>query len=352
MLDMGCERNGSRRLRAHFRWYTAKPEKNRPGGPALGPKSVTRVCAISVTLLVLSHALTAVAGADNNSSADAAAHLDALYSGPGVVLRSPENCVGDSADPWSDQAIVDFCAVKDVVGALGGPSSGDSPADFIEAPNRFEFSQPIDCGEVGAEADGEHDGCAVITGAATLLRAGLPVRLYGVCAKPTPEECAVLGTITDLTWKPNDVYLLMDPARVDVHCQYAQDALRNGCSENGAHTAGEKRPPCSAEPTDLRCEFGPDEQAQMLAAYVDYCSADPTNCLTNHLEAQWGVGSIVAVGYVNRSDQPNDCAAARKRAAAFTQAVNARWSTDLPIVQLNIDVADNRMAFADAIANC
>jgi len=70
----------------------------------------------------------------------------------------------------------------------------------------------------------------------------------------------VLGTITDPNWTPDGVYLLMDPALVDVHCQYAryaQDVGRNGCNEGDAYTAGEKRQMCSVDATDFRCEYGP-----------------------------------------------------------------------------------------------
>jgi hypothetical protein len=96
------------------------------------------------------------------------------------------NCVDypSTDSPWSNPAVVHFCAIKDVVGALGGPSSSAPPNQFIETPNRFEFSQPEDCPSVGPIADGKHDGCAVVTGAETLLRAGLPVRLFGVRATP------------------------------------------------------------------------------------------------------------------------------------------------------------------------
>jgi hypothetical protein len=108
----------------------------------------------------------------------------------------------------------------------------------------------------------------------TLLRSGLPVRLFGFCAKAAPKDCAVLGTITDPSWKPDAVLMLMDPAAVDVHCQHAQDAGRNGCNENGAYTAGDPRPPCSTQPDNPQCQFGPDELEQMLAAYSGYCAAD------------------------------------------------------------------------------
>jgi hypothetical protein len=242
--------------------------------------------------------------------------------------------------------------MKEVVGALGGPSSGAAPTDYVALPDRFEFNQPLDCGTVGAVADGRHDGCAVVTGAASLLRADLPVRLFGVCAKPDTEECAVLGTITVPNWTPGGVYLLMDPAAVSVFCQYAQDPERNGCNENDAYTAGRTRPLCSAAPSDRRCQYGSDESERMLAAYADYCTTDPANCLENQVEAQWGPKSVLAVGYLNRVDQPFDCATARTRAASFAAAVDARWSADLPLVQLSVDVARNSMAFTDAATGC
>ena len=94
-----------------------------------------------------------------DTSALAVARLTALYAGPGVILRAVENCVGDTPDPWSDDAVVQFCAVKDVVGALGGPSSGAAPTAFVAMPNRYEFNQPLDCGTGGAVPDGKHDGC-------------------------------------------------------------------------------------------------------------------------------------------------------------------------------------------------
>jgi hypothetical protein len=309
---------------------------------------------VSVVAALLAAALIGMplprAAAD--SSAAAAARLTALFAGPGVVLRGPENCVGDNSDPWSDAAVVGFCAVKDVVGALGGPSSGTAATDFVRQPNRFEFNQPVDCPAVGPVADGRHDGCAVVTGAATLLRAGLPVRLFGLCAKPVAKDCAVPGTITDPNRTTDGVYLLMDPAAVSVHCQYAQDADRNGCNEHGAYTAARPRPSCAADPADRMCQYGPDEREQMLAAYARYCTADPTNCLENQLEAQWGAGSVLAVGYVNRADQPFDCASARAKASTFAAAVNATWSTDLPIVQVALDVAGNKVGFAPAADGC
>jgi len=289
---------------------------------------------------------------DGSASAAAAVRLTDLYSGPGVMLRGPENCVGlDSADPWSDPAILKFCAVKDVFGALGGPSSGAAPTDFIEAKNRVEFSQPEDCDKVGAIVDGKHDNCAVMTGAVTLLRKGLPVRLFGVCRKAVPKDCAVLGTISDPNWAPDGVYLLMDPAAVDVKCQYAQDASRNGCNAGG-FTAGENRPLCSSDANNPMCEFGPNQQDEMLAAYADYCAKDSTNCLENQLESQWGPESIIAVGYVNRRDQSNDCVSARKKAMMFTDAVNAKRSQNLPLVQIDMDVSKARIDFNDDALGC
>lgn len=288
----------------------------------------------------------------NRSSADAAAKLTELYAGPGVMLRGPENCVGlDSADPWTDPAVLKFCAVKDVLGALGGPSSGSAPTDFVEAKGRLEFSQPVDCDTVGPVADGKHDNCAVTTGAVSLLRKGLPVRLFGVCRKAVPRDCAVLGTITDPNWAPDGVYLLMDPASVDVKCQYAQDASRNGCNAGG-FTAGQNRPLCSADASNPMCEYGSGQQDKMLAAYTDYCTKDATNCLENQLESQWGPESIIAVGYVNRRDQSNDCVNARGKAEKFVEAVNAKWSTDVPLVQVDMDVAKDQVAFKDAAAGC
>jgi hypothetical protein len=279
-----------------------------------------------------------------------AARLTALYAGPGVILRAVENCIGDTPDPWSDAAVVQFCAVKDVVGALGGPASGAAPTDFVATPNRFEFNQPLDCGTVGAVADGKHDGCAVLTGAATLLRSGLPVRLFGVCAKSAVEDCTIRGTVTAPNWTPDGVYLLMDPAAVRVFCQYAQDAERNGCNENGAYTAGRTRPWCSAAPLDRRCQYGSDESERMLAAYADYCTTDPANCLENQVEGQWDRQSVLAVGYLNRGDRPFDCATARAKAASFAAAVDR--PADLPLVQISLDVARNSMAFTDAATGC
>lgn len=304
-----------------------------------------------VSLLFLTPACSGSQNA-NSSSADAVAKLTELYAGPGVMLRGPENCVGlDSADPWSDPAVLKFCAVKDVLGALGGPSSGSAPTDFVEAKGRLEFSQPIDCDTVGSVADGKHDNCAVTTGAVSLLRKGLPVRLFGICRKTAPKDCAVLGTITDPNWSPDGVYLLMDPAAVDVKCQYAQDAGRNGCNAGG-FTAGQNRPSCSVDASDPMCEYGPDQQDRMLAAYTDYCTKDAVNCLENQLESQWGPESIIAVGYVNRRDQSNDCVAARDKAVKFTDAVNARWSRDVPLVQVDMDVAKDQVAFTDSAAGC
>lgn len=285
-------------------------------------------------------------------SADAAARLTALYAGPGVMLRGPENCIAEKGDPWEDPATISFCAVKDVFGALGGPSSGAAPTDFIKAANRFEFSQPTDCPTVGAIADGKHDNCAVLTGAVTLLRAGSPVRLFGVCAKAVPKDCAVLGTITDPNWAPEGVYLLMDPAKVKVHCQYAQDADRNGCNEGAAYTAGQSRPLCSANAADPMCQYGPDQTEQMLAAYSGYCTRDAANCLENQLEAQWGPDAIIATSYLDRIDQPSDCADAQRKAQRFADAMNTAWSTNVPTVRISLDVAANTLEFTDTAVGC
>lgn len=283
------------------------------------------------------------AGAD-----DTVSMLTALYAGPGVIFRAPENCVGGN-DPYSDPATLAFCAVKDVVGALGGPPSS---AKFIETPDRFAFNQPLDCATAGAIADGLHDNCAVVTGAATLLRAGLPVRLFGVCARALPQECAPLGTITDPTWKPDGVYLLLDPAQVTTVCQYAQDSARNGCNAHGAYTAGRERLLCADDAADPMCEYAADETAAMLAAYIRYCTEDAANCLENQIQAQWSLDAVIAIGYLNRADQAWDCEVSRAKAARFAAAVNTRWSADFPTVQIAIDVASNELRFGDAATGC
>ncbi len=319
-------------------------------GRAVKKTKMSRLFGVAAAVSLLS--ISPVANAEPDRSADAAAQLTALYAGPGVMLRGPENCVSDTGDPWADPGTVRFCAVKDVYGALGGPSSGASATDYTEAANRFEFTQPADCDKVGAIADGEHDDCAVVTGALTLLRAGLPVRLFGVCAKAVAKDCAVLGTITDPNWKPEGVYMLMDPARVTIHCQYAQDDDRNGCNEGDAYTAGQKRPLCSTDATNPMCQFGPDQLEQMLAAYNGYCTRDAKNCLENQLESQWGPDAILAVGYVDRVDQVSDCGVARGKAQIFADAVNAKWSTNLPTVRMVLDVAKNTLAFTDAAVGC
>lgn len=315
-----------------------------------------RVAIAAIALLVLGPAFVPMVTAERargSSSADAAAALTALYASPeGVIFRAPENCVDENLHPADDSATLAFCVVKDVVGALGGPSSGAAPTDFIAAPHRFEFNQPLDCDSVGAIADGKHDNCAVVTGAATLLRAGLPVRLFGVCARPLPKDCAVLGTIADPNWKPDGVYLLMDPTTVTTVCQYAQDAGRNGCNEDGAHTAGQKRPLCSADATNPECQYGAEDTAQMLDAYTAYCTTDAENCLENQIAAQWGVESVVAVGSMNRGDRAWDCAGSRTRAERFARALNTTWSTTIPIVQVDIDVAMNQVRFGPAVTDC
>jgi hypothetical protein len=192
----------------------------------------------------------------------------------------------------------------------------------------------------------------VVTGAATLLREGLPVRFFGVCAKAVPKDCAVLGTITDPNWKPDGVYLLMDPAKVTVHCQYAQDADRNGCNDGGAYTAGQQRPLCTEDAANPECQYGADETEAMLAAYTAYCTDDAENCLENQLEAQWNIDSVIAIGYMNRGDQAWDCEDSQTKAEHFAEAVNTTWSTDVPIVQLFIDVANNQLRFGVAATGC
>ena len=143
----------------------------------------------------------------------------------------------------------------------------------------------------------------------------------------------------------------MDPEAVEVRCQYAQDASRNGCNADG-FTAGENRQLCSADASSPMCEYGAGQQDQMLAAFQSFCAKDALNCLENQLESRWGPKSIVAVGYVNRRDQSNDCVNARKKAEKFTDAVNARWSTDLPLVQVFMDVSQDQIAFNDAAQGC
>jgi hypothetical protein len=269
-----------------------------------------------------------------------------------VIFRAPENCVNEAGDPYDDPATLAYCAVKDVVGALGGPSAGGSVTDFVVAPHRYEYNQPLDCDAVSPPFDSLHADCAVVTGAATLLRTGLPVRLFGICGKPRPSDCAKLGTITDLTWKPDGVYMLMDPARVTIVCSYAQDADRNGCNENGAYSAGKERPLCADAPSDPQCQYRADELEAMLAAYTGYCTRDALDCLENQLEARWGVDALVAIGYMNRGDQAWDCAGSRTKAEHFLAAVNTRWSTNKPLVQLYLDVATNVVRFADAATGC
>ncbi len=311
---------------------------------------LTRLLMVCPLLVAL---LAAPVAAAAPSADEAAAQLNSLFDGPGVVFRGPENCVSDTAaDPFEDPAALVYCAVKDPFGALGGPSAG-GPADaFVPAPNRFEFSQPLDCGATVPAGDGTDDGCPVVTGSATLLRNGLPVRLFGVCAKTVAKDCAVLGTITDPDWRPDGVFMLMDPAAVDVHCQYAQDAGRNGCTENNAYTVGQPRPSCAEQPSDPQCEFGADERGQMLAAYTRYCGAHTKDCLENQLEAQWNPHSVLAIGYLARGDQRWDCAASRIKAQRFADAVNARWGMQLPLVLTYLDVAKGWVVFADSAVGC
>jgi len=61
---------------------------------------------------------------------------------------------------------------------------------------------------------------------------------------------------------------------------------------------------------------------------------------------------VIAVGYIDRADQPFDCASARARASTFAAAVNAAWSTEVPIVRIALDVARDRLAFSDAALGC
>jgi hypothetical protein len=103
---------------------------------------------------------------------------------------------------------------------------------------------------------------------------------------------------------------------------------------------------------DRKCQYGSDESERMLTAYADYCTAEPADCLENQVEAQWDRQSVLAVGYLNRADQPFDCATARIKAASFAAAVDARWSVDLPLVQISLDVTRNSMAFTDAATGC
>ena len=87
------------------------------------------VCAVLTVLLV-----TPVSAAAPSSD-DAAAQLNSLFDGPGVVFRGPENCISDdAADPFDDPAALAYCAVKDPFGALGGPSAGGPMDAFVATP--------------------------------------------------------------------------------------------------------------------------------------------------------------------------------------------------------------------------
>jgi hypothetical protein len=90
----------------------------------------------------------------------------------------------------------------------------------------------------------------------------------------------------------------------------------------------------------------------MLAAYTAYCTTDAENCLENQIAAQWGVESVVAIGYMNRGDRAWDCADSRARAERFAQALNTTWATTIPIVRVDIDVAMNQVRFGDAESGC
>jgi hypothetical protein len=74
--------------------------------------------------------------------------------------------------------------------------------------------------------------------------------------------------------------------------------------------------------------------------------------LENQLKAQWGIDSLIAIGSMSRGDQAWDCEDSRTKAQRFAEAVNTAWSTDVPIVQLFIDVADNQLRFGDAETGC
>ena len=70
------------------------------------------------------------------------------------------------------------------------------------------------------------------------------------------------------------------------------------------------------------------------------------------LEAQWGIDSLIAVGSMNRGDQTWDCEGSRTKAERFAAAVNTAWSTDVPTVQVYIDVDKNLLLFGDAATGC
>jgi hypothetical protein len=58
---------------------------------------------------------------------------------------------------------------------------------------------------------------------------------------------------------------------------------------------------------------------------------------------------VIAIGYMNRTDQAGDYEDSRTRTQRFVEAVNTAWSTDVPTVQLIIDVANNQLPFGDAV---
>jgi hypothetical protein len=45
---------------------------------------------------------------------------------------------------------------------------------------------------------------------------------------------------------------------------------------------------------------------------------------------------VIAIGYMNRTDQAGDYEDSRTRTQRFVEAVNTAWSTDVPTVQLFI----------------
>jgi len=62
-----------------------------------------------------------------------------------------------------------------------------------------------------------------------------------------------------------------------------------------------------------------------------------------------GIDSVIATGYMSRSDQAGDYGDSRTRAQRFAEAVNTAQAPDVPNVQLFIDVAHNQLRFGDAV---
>ncbi len=65
-----------------------------------------------------------------------------------------------------------------------------------------------------------------------------------------------------------------------------------------------------------------------------------------------GSDAIVATSYLDRIDQPSDCADAQRKAQLFADAMNAAWSTNVPTVRMSLDVAANTLAFTDSAVGC